>query len=59
MGIAKSLQRHLETNDARYEILPHSPTSTASHTAKASRISGENIAKTFSSRTRIPTHSLC
>ena len=45
MGIAKTLQRYLEMNDVEYEILPHSPTITASHTAEASHISGEKIVK--------------
>ncbi len=45
MAIAISLAQYLEDRDIAYDVLTHIPTPTASRTAEACHVSGEQLAK--------------
>jgi len=45
MAIAITLQEYLDDSGIEYEVLPHTYTTTSMNTALASRISGNNLAK--------------
>ena len=45
MSIPRTVQKYLDNNDIKYDVLPHPYTSTTMGAAQASGISGETIAK--------------
>jgi Ala-tRNA(Pro) deacylase len=45
MSIAPTLQRHLAAEGIEYDVIPHEPTMSSTHTAQACRISGNCLAK--------------
>jgi Ala-tRNA(Pro) deacylase len=45
MSIAPTLQRYLAAESIQYDVIPHEPTMSSTHTAQACRISGNCLAK--------------
>jgi Ala-tRNA(Pro) deacylase len=45
MSIAPTLQQYLTAENIEYDVVPHDPTMSSTHTAEACRISGDRLAK--------------